>query len=1151
MNQSVVSLVIRNTLLSPVLLLNIAGNIAVNAQVIPDQTLGSEGSIVKPVNPVREQIEGGAIRGGNLFHSFQEFNVRNGASVHFANPPGVNNILSRVTGREPSNILGTLGVQGNANLFFINPNGILFGPNARLDLGGSFFASTANSIRLGENGAFSAIQPHNNALLRVNPSALFVNQLQAQQSIIHQSTAEGVGLQVQPGQTLGLIGGNIVIDGGILTAEQGRIELGSVGENSLVKLNSTTESFTLDYSEVGNFQEIQLLNNALIDVSGEGGGSLQIQGDQIRLSDHSIIQSNTLGHEPGGTLTINAARLGLQEGSKIQTATFGKGSGADVNINASQIEAAGTSADLTSMSSISSNVAVGASGKGGDLTIHTEHLTLTEGAQLSANVFGSGQGGNVTIDAHVIEAIGLGEAQSTDRQTEQAFQLLGGQAPSGISALVAPGGTGNGGQMTINTQNLIVRDGATVGTGTIGAGDSGNLDIQAHNIEVSGTATTGFPHSSLFTSVITPLATGNGGDFNIEAQQITLQDGGRIQSGTSGIGNSGNMVVRANEIELIGGSADGFFASSILTSVEDISMLIPGAIGSGNGGNLYVESDRITLTDGGEITASTFGSGNAGNLLVNAREIEASGALRQNQIVIPTGLRVDVLPTSTGNGGNLTVNTERLVLRDGGQLSTNMFSSSNTAQSGNLTVNATEIEATGVSFNSPSGIVTNVQGGAGGSAGTLTVNTERLMLQDGAEISSVVVGSGQGGNLEINATEIEAVGTGRGEATNPIEEQLLLFLGGAFPSGVLTTVLPGATGDGGNLTVNGERITIKDGAQLGSGTFAAGNSGDLKIQANEINLSGVAETGFPPSTISTSVFGDDTTGTGGNARVEAERLTLEGGAIITASSTGVGAAGSLEINTESLQLNQGIITAETNTGIEGNITLNTQQLRLENQSTITTNAMNEATGGNININAQVAIASDQSRISANAVQGQGGNIQVNGEAFLIDKSSQITATSAFGIDGRVELNYLLNPSQTHIRLSDQIINVETLINQDLCQPTDNQIAAGSSLVITGRGGLPPNPTQPLTVLQGLIEWEPPISTEENDNRWQSDGTVIIRYPVNTYRSVRLAQGWIRTAEGQVILTEIAPTVTAQGVQYHPQCQPLRGSQKSLRSQKSF
>ncbi len=139
----------------------------IRAQIVPDNTLGAESSVINSINELRERIEGGATRGNNLFHSFQEFSVGEGLEVQFANPEGVANIFSRVTGSNISEILGTLGVEGSANLFFINPNGIVFGKNARLDLSGDFMATTAEKIIFSDNTSFDAVES-NRPLLKVS-----------------------------------------------------------------------------------------------------------------------------------------------------------------------------------------------------------------------------------------------------------------------------------------------------------------------------------------------------------------------------------------------------------------------------------------------------------------------------------------------------------------------------------------------------------------------------------------------------------------------------------------------------------------------------------------------------------------------------------------------------------------------------------------------------------------------------------------------------------------------------------------------------------------------------------------------------------------------------------------------------------------------
>jgi filamentous hemagglutinin family protein len=1158
------------------------------AQIVPDNTLGNEGSIVVPNQNIRginsNRIDGGAIRGSNLFHSFQEFNIDNGQGVYFYNPENIRNILTRVTGNNLSNIQGTLGVLGNANLFLMNPNGMVFGPNARLDVGGSFFAATANSILFENNVEFSASNPNAPPLLTINiPIGLDFRDQQPPATITNQGN-----LSIEASQMFGLIGGNITLENGTITAEKGTLELGSVGNNNRVNITENKNHFSFDYSGVTQFQNIQL-NDSVVSTTSPVNAT-----------------------ENSGNININAAHLNLTN-SAIETVTFGNRNAGDINVNATDMAASGLTNDPLFptdpenhqfLSGIRSIVGTQATGSSGNITVNTQQLTLTNGGAVGSFVRGAGLGGNVFVNAETIDIRGSISAKNQDPALAQYFLAFNARFPAGISTTVFPGGSGAGGDLTINASTIRLQDSAAVGAGTLGRGESGNVTITTGEMELVGNDGL-FPFPSIVFSSTFFDSRGNGGNLNINADRLSLRDGGQIRAGTSSQRDSGDVTIVAGEIELSGRSSENLFPSSILTTVEDLSFLPSGTVGSGNGGNLYVESDRITLTDGGEMTASTFGSGNAGNILVNAREITASGAVQLGDLVIPTGVRVDVLPGATGNGGNLTVNTDRLTLRDGGQLSTNMFSTSQTVRSGNLTVNAREIFATGISINSASGFVTNVQNGASGSAGTLTVNTERLTLRDGAAISSLIAGTGAGGNIEVNARDIVAVGVGFAEATNPLEEQILLFLGGIFPSGFLVTVLPTASGQGGHLNVTADRITVKDSAQIGTGTFGIGNSGDLTVRASEINVSGLSENGFPPTSIQTSVLGGLASGDGGNAVIQAERINLvdggqirsgtsgsgnsgnltviapeirltgtsfdgrfpssiltevedfsdvapgvtgsgdggsltinsnrlsvEAGAAITASSFGEGAAGSMEINADSLRLNQGILRAETPVGSGGNITLNIPNIELRN-SPISTNATGEATGGSIAINTEGLIAIENSDITANAQQASGGQIRINADAVLgaqvrqqLTAASDITATSELGTEfsGTIEFNTEFNESQFAIDFSREVVDPATLISQNPCQKTQD-----SQFIITGRGGLPQSPTQDIINPAVSVELSEPIPEETPASttsvlQQQSLQKTTVSQPISSLDLVP-ARGWIRNENGDVILVSYDPTVT--------------------------
>lgn len=267
----------------------LSGGFTLAQDVLPvtDDSLGSESSVVTPdINNVHSaKIDGGATRGTNLFHSFQEFNISTNRGVYFTNPAVIDNILVRVTGSNSSNISGTLGVSGNANLFLINPNGIIFGNSSKLDIRGSFVATTANAIRLGDTGIFSAAKTEPSNLLTVNPSALFFNALSSKEIV-----SRSRGLQVPAGQNLLLVGGNVRLDSGTLQAPGGRIELGGVASEGAVGLTVDNNNLSLNFPD-GVARSDVSLTRGRIAVVGENGGSIAINAQNIDVLDRITIQA--------------------------------------------------------------------------------------------------------------------------------------------------------------------------------------------------------------------------------------------------------------------------------------------------------------------------------------------------------------------------------------------------------------------------------------------------------------------------------------------------------------------------------------------------------------------------------------------------------------------------------------------------------------------------------------------------------------------------------------------------------------------------------------------------------------------------------------------------------------------------------------------
>jgi filamentous hemagglutinin family protein len=687
------------------------------AQVVPDNTLGTQVTQTGVVFG----ISNGTRSGNNLFHSFSQFSVPSNGSAIFNNAMDVQNIFGRVTGSQLSNIDGILKTQGTANLFLMNPNGIIFGPNAQLQLGGSFLGTTATGIKFADGIEFNTVN-ETPALLSVNlPIGLQMGQnlgnIQVQ-GRGHQLTGGAFtpairdntqsALAVNSGKTIALIGQNITLSGGVLTAENGRIELGAV-QSGTVDIDHTVSDLQFDYANIQNFGDIQFSNNSLVDASGLTSRGIQLQGDNISLKDGSVALIQTMGSQAPKSIRVRATGslevsgdvrtapdLGVVTGvisSRLMTENLGIGKGADIDIAAGDLRLNDGGAflakthGLDSGGNINVNIvrdiqinrisrlnpvlasgvatATYSSAQSGNMKITASNLTMTDGSLINAVNFGQGNSGNVNLNVS-----GTIEMKGVDSSS------LGYTAITNIGSTAFS--NGNGGSLTLNTSRLIVGNNTSVNTETLNSGAGGKITINAsESVEVRGGGLND-KQSSITASASIPSTTfrlifglparpsGNAGSSTINTPKLQIDNGAIVSVNNEGLGNAGILTINANSLRLhnkgqiIANTASGEGGNIILNLQSDLvlrnnSLISTEAKGDGNGGNIILNSPSIVGLENSDIIANAVG-GRGGNINITTQGI--IGLKFRNTLTPRTDLTNDITDSSEFSlNGNVQVNT--------------------------------------------------------------------------------------------------------------------------------------------------------------------------------------------------------------------------------------------------------------------------------------------------------------------------------------------------------------------------------------------------------------------------------------------------------------------------------------------------------------
>lgn len=1125
------------------------------AQITPDTTLGTESSVVTPNQVIRglpsDLIDGGAVRGANLFHSFSDFNTLEGRAAYFANPSGVENIISRVTGTNPSNLFGTLGVLGNANLFFLNPNGIIFGSNARLDVRGSFSASTSDRFRFNDGSEFSAINPQVPPLLTVSvPLGLQLGA--ASSSIINQAN-------LTAGKDLMLHGGSISSPGQLNVPNGSLTVRSTIGDITLRYL--TAQTATLSSAQNLNLTESQLVTKGDLTLLAQdtvrvrdtvdrpiligAGGQLLVESDRAIdifalnhrdshfVSGHDMIlrSSTPVGGDArywsGGNFRVEQLNGDLGKlFSPYDPIIRARG---DVALNGyegfSLHILAGGQVDLPNGVLI-----LGAENFAADALIET--VTLSDGSRLDINGLARP---TLDVRAGTLDIGGAPGIFDTPFPPFIAFLPFPNplnpiitsaninisnvdiRAADGVVLLTnhyAPNLNLPKGDITVNGFN-----GIGIRTNFFGGGNSGSVTIDARS------------SINLNAPINTSSTTDVAGDVKLLAKNNIVSNA-QIDTRSSA-GNAGQVTLQARE--------NIFVNQSIRTDVR--------AGSTGNSGNIQVNAPQIMIQTGAQLSANTFSSGAGGNIQINARQLTLQSNAQVSSITGDDLRNNPIAISNTGQGGNISITSDVISLQNQSFIfaQTNQLSS---GSAGNLSITANQLNLQNGSFisgatlgqgrgstvrldiadtltftgtdteNTQTGIFLNSFNS--GNAGSLEIlNARQLIVQGGALISASASATGQAGNISINLPD--GIVHVTGVSNNPERQTASSILSETQNSG-----------RAGDIRVNARQVLIQDGGQISAQTIATGQAGTLAINASErVEISGA--NGIFNSRL---FFNSADVGNAGGIRINTDQLMLRDSGQIAVSGTGTGVSGNIEITADSISLiNRGKIQAKTNQSEGGNIFLRLSNQRvslyMENNSEITAEAFRFANAGNITIDARGVILSrslaDNNDIVANAILGRGGRIEAAATLILNFRlfQEQRTPESDFKsfsenpfFPGELLLNTEESPNQTPLP-EDPLPN----LMQPACQP-GTRPGQRSEFVIRGLGGIPSRPDDAMSSEAIAVGLATPIISSEQQATNLRDNSTQSPELVEARQFVKLPDGTIAL----VAPTTAAPALPSLGCQ---------------------
>ncbi|NER21732.1 MAG: filamentous hemagglutinin N-terminal domain-containing protein [Symploca sp. SIO1C2] len=994
------------------------------AQLTPDTTLGAESSRVTPNVEVRggpaDLIEGGAGRGANLFHSFAQFNVQELQRVYFANPVGIENILTRITGADPSNIFGTLGVDGAANLYLLNPHGILFGANAQLDVEGSFVGSTANALTFEDGSSYSAANPGDSSVLTIRvPLGL--------QYGTNQTGAITNRGNLSAGQDLTLSAGNLDLQGQLLAGKDLTLEaqdtvqirdsatvpfIAAAGEQLLVQGKEAVDIFALNHPDSGLFSGGDMVLRSASPVLGDAhywsGGSFRIE--QLDGSLGGLESPNDPVIRTVGDVFIGGyigASLHIIAGGKVEIPNFIVITGEDpVNgLQETVTLADGTTISIDGRNEPTLDIRGGVepaesgtpffSGTGNDLFIIPLNFPITP----------------TSADITIGDILVLGKGKVFLTNQYQPNLLL--DTPNGINigSIDARNFLG-GSSVVINSRSNITLNGTVdasafdfsgtflgnggdvklIAEGGITLNQESNilsLGLLGGNITFNSKGDISIAESLIRSSSFTDVAGATGGEISVTANSLSLTDGAALSTLTFGAGDAGAVKITATDSLRLDGESSAGIPSAIVSQVD---------LGAeGNSGGIELTTASLELTNGAFLSASTFGVGDAG-----AVKITATDSLRldgESSNGSSSGVFTVVAPEAEGNSGEIELTTASLELTNGAQVSASTLG---IGDAGAVKITATDsLRLDGEGRDGLSNISSEVELGAEGNSGGIELTTAFLELTNGAGVSASTLGIGNAGAVKITATDSLRLD---GESSN------------GSSSAIFSQVGSGAEGDSEGIELTTATLELTNGAFLSASTLGVGDAGAVKIKVTDsLQLDGENRDGIP-SHISSQVE-QGAQGNSGGIELTTASLEATNGAVVSASTFGVGNAGAVKITaTDSVLLDgetstniPSTISSQVTSGAQGNsggIELTTGSLEVTNGAQVDSSTLGVGDAGALRITATDSVLLDgesrdgsSSSISSQVSSGAEGNsegIELTTATLEVTNGAEVDA-STFGV----------------------------------------------------------------------------------------------------------------------------------------------------------